>query len=449
MLSFAVWPCVSSFSSRRGAFAKGWLGAGVAALVLTGTLVAEGPAEPPKGEFGKDIQLAPFVVNGSKLTVSIHARTKSDRRYAEKFADEVIEIAYETLHDSTGKGLVIVGAEGEPHPVVVIRQFLALADSGTLDPAVAARAGELTAMLAGWKKMLNLDEDPKEKGFKVTFDMIMPALPLPLDGLASKLYQLSWAEDFDDARIARKLQALTVAGLESDVLAKYDWVFYLPPRNVYKGVQDDVIKRAVAHEKIGLFKRTALKSALFVASPAIKTAVEGMRKGMLFMTVLQAESGYSPDDIKHLTMAYTNVLMPDLKFNGGSEHRRALEAIEKQKIANAEYAKDPFVKPERLATFDPTAYAPFEGEYLVKLPDDIVRFVREGDSFQWNWKSDKPRPFYPAGDRLLVNEDGSMTIQFLVDETGTVTGVEERWVRRRKTIPRKFEVQVSAVASAK
>jgi len=439
MLSSALRSSVFTSSPPHGVFARGrrWLGTGVAVLVLTGALVAERPAEPPKSEFGKDIQLAPIVVNGSRLSFSIHARTKADRRYAEKFADEVVQIAYETLGGSTGKGLVIMGREGEPHPVVVIRQFLALADSGTLDPAVAARAGELTAMLEGWKKMLKLDVDPQEKGFKITFDMIMPALPLPLDGLASKLYQLSWAEDFDDARIARKLQALTLAGLESDVLAKYDWVFYLPPRNVYKGVQDDVIKQAVAHEKIGLFKRAAMKSALFVASPVIKTAVEGMRKGMLFMTVLQAESGSSRDDIRHLTMAYTNVLMPDFKFNGGSEHRRALEAIEKQKLANAEYAKDPFVKPERLATFDPAAYAACEGEYTMKPPEATLRFKREGDGFQWNYKQDKPRVFYPAGDRLLVNEDGSMTIRFLTDETGAVTGVEERWVRRRQTIPRK------------
>lgn len=422
------------FNSRHWARGHRWFRTAVGALALPGALVA---TEPVTGEFGKSIELAPFVVKGKPLSVSIHARTKGDRRYAEKFAEEVVEIAYETLGDSTGRGLVIMGREGEPHPVLVIRQFLALADSGTLDPAVAARAGELTALMTGWKKMLNLDEDPKEQGFKLTFDMIMPALPLPLDGLASQLYQLSWAEEFDDARIARKLQALTEAGLGSDGLAKYDWVFYLPPRNVYKGVQADVIKQAVAHEKIGLFKRAALKSALFVASPAIKTAVEGMRKGMLFMTVLQAESDSSPDDIKHLTMAYTNVLMPDLKFNGGSEHRRALEAIERQKIANAEYAKDPFVKPERLATFDPGAYAAFEGEYTLEPPQVTHRFKREGEVFHWKYKDHQPMIFYPAGDRLLVIEDGSMTIRFLVDDAGAVTGVEERWVRRRQTVPRK------------
>jgi len=68
----------------------------------------------------------------------------------------------------------------------------------------------------------------------------MPALPLPLDGMASKLYQLSWAENFDGAKIEQKLRSLTVADLESDTLSKYDWVFYLPPVNAFKRVEDDV-----------------------------------------------------------------------------------------------------------------------------------------------------------------------------------------------------------------
>ena len=129
--------------------------------------------------------------------------------------------------------------------------------------------------------------------------------------------------------------------------------------------------------------------------------------------------------------------MPDFKFTGGTEHQRALEAIAKQKLANAEYAKDPFVKPARLATFDPAASAPGEGEYTAKPPEVTHRFKREGESFQWKYKNQKPQVFYPAGDRLLVNEEGTMTIRFLVDDKGAVTGVEERWVRRRQTVARK------------
>ena len=228
-------------------------------------------------EFGKDVQLAPFVVNGKKLSISIWARTKSDRRYAEDFAEEVVGICYETLGKSTGNGLVIIGREGEPHPVVVVRKFLALAKAGQLDPAVAAKVAELNGKMADWKAAFNLDEKPVEKpagevkpgekvsggheaaekvsaedepeeqdagekkpvevkleakkavevkvgekkpednDFKLTFDLIVTALPLPLEGVGSKLYLLSWAEGFDDARIDKKLRSLTVTDLESAV----------------------------------------------------------------------------------------------------------------------------------------------------------------------------------------------------------------------------------------
>jgi hypothetical protein len=73
--------------------------------------------DPSSSDFLPAIQLAPYVVNGEPLSISIHARSKADRRYAERFAEEVIEVAYETLGGSVGAGLVIMGKEGEPHPV--------------------------------------------------------------------------------------------------------------------------------------------------------------------------------------------------------------------------------------------------------------------------------------------------------------------------------------------
>jgi hypothetical protein len=409
----------------------------VGGFVLAATAGAEENAEPA---FGKDVQLAPFVVNGKKLSTAIYARTSSDRRYGEQFAEEVVGIAYETMGDSTGKGLVIVGRDGEPHPVIVIRKFLAMAEAGQLNPAVVAKAGELRAKLADWRTMLHFDQNPDEKGFKVTFDMVMPALPLPLDGMAAKLYQLSWTENFDEAKIEQKLRSLTAVDLESDTLSKYDWVFYLPPRNAFKGVEDDVITQAEKHEKMGIFKRAALHSALFVFSPAIKTAVEGMRKGMLYLTVLRADSGYSKDDSMALTSAYVQVLIPDFKFDGGTLHQRALEAIERQKAKNAEYAKDPFVSPARLTQFDAATYAPFEGEYGegVGKKQTTSTFRRKDEGFVWQYQQRPPRAFFPAGDRLLVSADGKMTIQFHVDEQGIVTGVEERRERYRHTIPRKL-----------
>jgi hypothetical protein len=172
MLYFAPQPNVSPCSPRPGTFARGWrwLGAGVAGLVLS---VAAFAAEPAEGDFGKDIQLAPFVVNGAPVSISIHARTKGDRRYAEEFAEDVVSIAYETIGKSIGAGLVIMGRDGEPHPVVVIRKFLAMAAAGQLDPAVAAKTGELNALIADWKAIMHLDEntadadDAEENGFTI------------------------------------------------------------------------------------------------------------------------------------------------------------------------------------------------------------------------------------------------------------------------------------------
>jgi len=232
------------------------------------TLAAKA-TEPAESEFGAAVQLAPFVVKGRQLSISIHARTEPDRRYAEKFAKEVVEIAYETLDDSTGNGLVVIGREGEPHPVAVIRKFLALAAAGSLGPAVAAKTGELIAQIEDWKAMFRLDEthQPEGEGFKLTFDLLVPALPLPLEGLSSKLYQLSWAENFDDARIEKKLRSLTPADLEDDELSRYDWVFYLPPRNSFNPVMKEVMKEAIRQEKSGCSNARRCEALWLCLSP--------------------------------------------------------------------------------------------------------------------------------------------------------------------------------------
>jgi hypothetical protein len=435
MLSFALPARVASSSPLLSAVARRgrWLGAGVALLLLAGGMGAE---EAAGGAFGKDIQLAPFVVNGAPISVSIHARTKADRRYGEKFADEVVEIAYETLGDTTGKGLVIVGAEGEPHPIHFFRKFLALAQAGQLDPGVAASAGEVEGIIKKMQGILKVDSgEAVEMG--ITFETFVPALPMPLEGAALKLYQIAWAEKFDEARTEKKLQALTPADFARDELGHYDWALYLPTQSATSKVFKEVINKGMKAQKMGVFKRAAVRSAVFVFSPMLRKASEGLRKGMLFRTILDAESPYNDADLNELTKVYVGELMPDLKPGSGDEHGRALAAIEKQKIANAEYAKDPFVKPERLATFDAAAYAACEGEYTRQPPEVTHRFKREGDTFQWCIRDEKPRVFYPAGDRLLVSEDGTMTIRFLAGDDAAVTGVEVRWVRGRRTIPRK------------
>lgn len=430
--------------------ALSWLGA----AVVTSEPATAAEAAP---DFGKDVKLAPFVVSGKKLSVSIHARTDSDRRYGEKFAEEVLEIAYHTVPDAKGRGLVIVGREGEPHPVEIMRKFLALAEGGQLGPELAAKAADVSALMKELKANLKLPDegvnvapppDPKAAKdakapkqavkFKITFDLLMPALPLPLEGVMGKLYQLSWAEGFDAERVDQKLRTLTLADLQSSALSGYDWVFYLPPRDAYVPVQDAIMKQAMQQEKMGFFKRAAIKSALVIFKPAVKKGVEGMRRGMLYMTFLRAESGFSREDVNALTGAYVNVLMPDFKITPGSERDRALAAVDKQKLANEEYAKNPFVAPPRLTEFDAAAYAKFEGDYAEPKAKAAWHFGRKEADYVWQVNPRATRVMHPAGDRLFVSADGKMTLEFKVDEGGVVTGVEERRNRFRRTIPRKL-----------
>lgn len=418
----------------------------------------EAPVQPPQAglearpeaaaaaEFGRDVKLAPFVVKGEKISLAVHARTPGDHRYATEFAEGVLRVAYETMDKSTGSGLVIVGREGEPHPVVMIQKFMAMADAGQLDPSVAAQAKALGEKLTSWKASVNLDKprEPDAEGPPITFEMIMPALPVPLQGLGAKLYQVAWAEKFDEARLAERMRTLTLAELEGNAFGKYDWVFYLPPRSAGGQVVDQLIKEVIRHEKMGFGKRLALRSAMVVFKPAVKKAIEGFRQAMLYTTVLNARSGWDSDDVKALTGAYLQVLMPDFKFNDSEEktHERVMAAIEKQKVRNAEYAKDPFVAPARLATFDPEAYARFEGSYGTVVPGKKGArgkpsrvFVRKDDAWLWEYPAGKPALLHPAGERLLVSADGRLTVEFKLDSEGKLTGAEERRVRYRTTFP--------------
>jgi hypothetical protein len=389
-------------------------------------------------DFFPEISLAPFVVEGSDLSISIHARSNGDRRYAEKFGEEVVAVAYDSIDKSTGRGLIIVGDKGEPHPLYIFRKFIAMAGAGQLQPAVAARAPEVAKILTEWEDNINIDSDGEE--VPITFEMVVKALPLPLKDIGSQLYQIAWLEDFDVERVELKFHSLTLADFESDQFDRYHWVFYLPPKSAFDQVLKEVLPLIMESEDVGFFGRTAIRGAMVVFKPMIRKAVEGARKGMLFFTVLSERTDYSKEDITALTGAYVEVLMPDFKFNGSTERQRAGAAIEAQKIKNIEYAKDPFITPERLTDFDPIAYTAFVGDYTAgedeKKPETTHRFRIKDDNFIWQYRQKKPMIFYPAGENLFVIEDGKMTIEFLTDETGQITGVEERWNRRRKTVNR-------------
>ncbi|AOS43130.1 hypothetical protein Verru16b_00171 [Lacunisphaera limnophila] len=340
-----------------GARIRGLMLLALALLGLAGAAHAAGPK--PEGEFGKDIQLAPFVVKGKALTISIHARSKGDRRYAEQFAEAVVKVVYEAVTEETGKGLVIIGKKGEPHPVFVFRQFLALAQEGKLDPAVAARAPELNTMLHHWENALGdgtveADETEGTEPPDLEFEQIIAALPLPLEGIGAQLYQLAWRENFDPAKVEARWRALRPADLEGSLFARFDWVFYLPPRGAFEQAVDRIIADALKEEEVGFVARTFVKGVLMAVKPAIRRAIEALRRGVLFSAVVGASTDFNPGQVETLMGAYVNAIGAKEKGETGTEHERAVRAV-RAAIASLPAAE---VEPE---TVPAAPEAPAEG----------------------------------------------------------------------------------------
>lgn len=311
-----------SFFSRCGL----WL----AALLLPWLSAVPVSAAPAQEDFGSLVKLAPFVVNGRQLSISIHARTNGDRRYAEKFAEGVVQVVCETVTPETGRGLVIIGQKGEPHPILVLRRFLALAEAGQLDPAVAARAPELDGMLTKWEITINkeratdhADDDDLEA------EKIIMALPLPLKGLGAQIYQLAWAEKFDDAKIDARLRALHASDLDGTLFKPYDWVFYLPPKKAFDRVLDEIVNDALKEDDAGFFVRMTAKGVMLAIKPRIRRAIEAVRRGLLFQTVVEARTTYIEAQLDELTDAYVGALVPDGDDPDRSlpEHDRAVKAV--------------------------------------------------------------------------------------------------------------------------
>jgi hypothetical protein len=321
------------------------------ALLASATFAAPtaAPDTGPRDDFSPLVKLAPFVVNGETLAVSIHARSNGDRRYAEEFSEAVMKVVWDGVTDSTAKGLVIIGQKGEPHPITVFRKFQALAAAGKLDPAVAARAPELAEMLEHWQHevhqgdgkgtRIEITKDSDEDGdVDLAFEQIVTALPLPLQGVGAKLYQLAWAEKFDDAKVEAKLIALRPVDLDRDLFARYDWVFYLPPKGAFDAALDRIIAETFKKEEAGFFARAAVKTAMLVVKPKIRRAIEGLRRGVMFQTVVQARTKFSAEEVSALMGAYIETMMPGEKSTGGTEHERAVKAVRAQVRKNAEKA---------------------------------------------------------------------------------------------------------------
>ncbi|EDY85105.1 hypothetical protein VDG1235_4740 [Verrucomicrobiia bacterium DG1235] len=404
----------------------------LALVALTATCLHAQRPDTPLG-FTEFYELEPIQVTGEEIPITIFARSSGDRRYATKFAHNVVEVAYETLEKSPGSGLVIIGQSGEPHPITILDRFLEISRSDESSTEVKALADELEEALSNWRDKIQFDtgDENQDEDFPVDIDSLINAFPIPLPKIAADIYLLAWQEEFEFERVEQRLTHLSSADLEKEEFEEFQWVFYLPPRNALNKVLKEVLPAVFKAEKIGPMKRVLIRGAIATFKPLIKDAMEGVRKGVLYWSVLSAnQEDFNQGDIEALAEAYFESQMPRGKILPGNKKERALDAIKAQKLENEEYAKDPFVLHEPLEHFDPQAYVPMCGAFGAEGHRD-KRFFLENDLIYWQEGDDDPVEYLPAENDFFSSTRKDTTLQFFADANGEFNSVELRVGRHR------------------
>ncbi len=361
--------------------------------------------------------------------ISIFAEKSGDRKYAERFAESVYDTAYEITGESAGKGLVIIGDYDEIHPILLVKRYM---DARGLDeghPSLqlfGANEGEAPIR---WDEAN--EELKKEMGMDI--DSIAYVIPMPMRPALLTLYLVAREEKFDEAAVDRRFGDLEPRELVSDEYERFDWVIYLPQRDAIDRVIKDVLPAVMKKEKIGFFKRTLVRGAVATFKPAIRDAMEGVRKSLLFEGILQATSDYDEDEIKLLTEAYRNALMPRGKVIPGGKSKRSLEAVRAQLQENESYKRDPFVPPSAVLNDLPKDAARYAGLY--RDADKRLLTVTLEDGVLSYYRGDKPEPIAleAVSDTLFTTEERDWTLEFMRDESGEVWEAELRRERWRRT----------------
>ncbi len=389
-------------------------------------------------------ELETVTIVGEAIPITIFARSGGDRRYATRFAHNVVEVAYDTLQGSPGPGLVIIGQSGEPHPIRLLESFMEKARRDGASPELARIADELDEAVGKWREKIDfdVDSDQSEEDFPIDVNQLIDAFPIPLPQLAAKLYLVAWKEDFDPERVDLRFDKLTAEELREQEFEEFQWVFYLPPKNSLNKVIKEILPVAFKEADLGPVKRMLARAAIAAFKPLIKDAMEGVRKGVLYWAVLSAnESAFNEGDIELLAGKYIESQMPRGKIIGGDKKERALEFTRKQKEENAAYAKDPFVALEPIDDFDPAHFTRFLGRYGDEGHRN-KRFFTENESYFWQEGDDDPVEYLPAGGLFFVSTDKDITLEFIPGETPSFSRVELRKGRFRHTFARLPEAEI-------
>lgn len=264
------------------------------------------------------------------LDITVLARNDEDRSYCLGFAEAVTEVVSSAVTSSPGKGLMLIGGKQDAHPVEVFRKCEALAKAGKLDPSIASRVPELSEAIARWKD--SLGQKPRKiqiQGQDLDAEKLQAALPFPLEGLGAELYLFAWNVAFDEAILERGLCALRASDLKrKNALKQADWAFYLPAKDSFEKVIDDLLEREMKKEDAGIVVRMIVNGAMKTARPHICRAVETDRQTMLFTTVVQARTQFPKEAIQSLAEAFTSPIKAGNDEQDTQERTALVEALE-------------------------------------------------------------------------------------------------------------------------
>ncbi len=400
----------------------------MALITLTGIL----PASKLWGQTGWDPNLLPVLDVELGEMITIFAEKNNQRRYAERFAEKVYEAAYETTGEPAGKGLVIISNIENPHPLILVRRYIEILETNNASIDKKEFGPALEEFLKGWEE----GEKEVQKEIGVEIEDVAYVAPMPLDPLVFNLYMTARQVAFDDSKIEEQFASLSPSELKDAEFEKFDWIIYLPPKNAIDKVIKTVLPSAMKAQKIGPVKRVLARGVVFTFKPLIRDAMEAVRKGMLYESILRATSDLDSREIELLADAYQGALMPQGSVIPGKKMDRSLEAIRRQKQKNEEYAKDPFIAPTERIKLDPGVYSKYEGEYNRGKARPVKIFSQEG-VLHFQRGQNKPLSLEASSMTLFVGDEEKLTVEFLDENSGVFTQVELRRERWRRSFNRK------------
>lgn len=411
-------------------------------VVATSFLVADSRAESGLAvdttSSGSIIELDSFLVSADG-NITIFASNPLARAYGNQFTEMVYEAATYTTRQSVGSGLVVVAGKNEIHPILLMKQFLSVAGGNAALTGDSLVEKNLVEALALFDKMETLVK--AELGDGIDMSVLYNFIPVPMEGPVLNLYMIGREEGFNSERLNMRFGSMAPADLLEGAFGRYDWSIYLPPRGAIDDALKEVLPVVMKKHELGFVTRKLIQGAVFTMKPMIRDSVEGMRKSVLYESILKKTSGFIQEDIVLYASAYRDALMPKGNILPGKKADRSYEAIDEVRLRIEAFEKDPFVAPEPMAEYDAHNYDRFVGVYSEDEKGAPTAFYQKSGTFWVQAEGRDALNVQPATNTLLVSRDGKSTIEFHSDEEAVSMRLEIRRVRERKTLVKRDFVE--------